>query len=169
MFMFINVHLTKAMVFSAFREKVGSHNLKNMRQFAWFGTICTKKKREKNPWGSVTFSKACNFTKSNNPPWVFFRFLNCKNGTKLCKTLHIYPANHKIDKDMSPAYFQERIILEIVLWRYANVTVTTGNTNMFKHSPQKVHKNLPPLQTHLAKRPTKFIILMLCSCCRYWM
>ena len=128
-----------------------------------------KKKREKNPWGSVTFSKACNFTKSNNPPWVFFRFLNCKNGTKLCKTLHIYPANHKIDKDMSPAYFQERIILEIVLWRYANVTVTTGNTNMFKHSPQKVHKNLPPLQTHLAKRPTKFLILMLYSCCRYWM
>ena len=87
-----------------------------------YETICViwshlykKKKREKNPWGSVTFSKACNFTKSNNPPWVFFKFLKCTNGTKLCKTLHIYPANHKIDKTMSPAYFQERIILEIVL------------------------------------------------------
>ena len=26
--------------------------------------------------------KACNFTKSNTPPWVFFTFLNCTNGTK---------------------------------------------------------------------------------------
>ena len=32
------------------------------------------KKREKHPWGSVTFS-----TKSNTPPWVFFMFF------KLCK------------------------------------------------------------------------------------
>ena len=36
------------------------------------------KKREKHPWRSVTFSKAaslaCNSTKSNNSPWVFFTF-----------------------------------------------------------------------------------------------
>ena len=37
------------------------------------------KKREKQPWRRVTFStvaafKACDFTKSNNPPWVFFTF-----------------------------------------------------------------------------------------------
>ena len=34
------------------------------------------KKREKHQWMSVTFSKvaACNFTKSNIPPWVFFTF-----------------------------------------------------------------------------------------------
>ena len=25
---------------------------------------------------------ACNFTKSNTPPWVFSRFLNCTNSTK---------------------------------------------------------------------------------------
>ena len=31
---------------------------------------------------------ACNFTKSNTPPWVFSRFLNCTNGTKSCKTSH---------------------------------------------------------------------------------
>ena len=38
--------------------------------------MCTFKKREKHPWRSVTFSKveACNFTKSNTPPWVFFTF-----------------------------------------------------------------------------------------------
>ena len=30
------------------------------------------KKREKYPWSTVTFSKACNFTKSNSPPWVIF-------------------------------------------------------------------------------------------------
>ena len=45
------------------------------------------KKREKHPWRSVTFSKvaglACNFTKSNTPPWVFFTFL------KLCKWYQI--------------------------------------------------------------------------------
>ena len=33
------------------------------------------KKREKHSWGSVTFSKACNFTKTNTPPSVFFTFL----------------------------------------------------------------------------------------------
>ena len=28
-------------------------------------------------------ASACNFTKSNTPPWVFFTyFLNCTNGTK---------------------------------------------------------------------------------------
>ena len=37
------------------------------------------KKREKHSWRRVTFStvaafKACDFTKSNNPPWVFFTF-----------------------------------------------------------------------------------------------
>ena len=34
--------------------------------------------------------KACNFTKSNIPPWVFSRFLNCKNDTKSCNTSHIF-------------------------------------------------------------------------------
>ena len=33
---------------------------------------------------------ACNFTKSNTPPWVFFTFLKLvANGPKLRKTLHI--------------------------------------------------------------------------------
>ena len=33
------------------------------------------KQREKHAWWSVTFSKvACNFTKSNTPPWMFFMF-----------------------------------------------------------------------------------------------
>ena len=36
--------------------------------------------------------KACNVTKSNTPPWVFFSrfFLNCTNGTKSRKTSYIY-------------------------------------------------------------------------------
>ena len=45
------------------------------------------KKRKKHPWRSITFSKvagsACNFTKSNIPPWVFFMFF------KLCKWYQI--------------------------------------------------------------------------------
>ena len=38
------------------------------------------KKREKQPWKSVT--SAYNFTKTNTPPWVFSCFLNCTNATK---------------------------------------------------------------------------------------
>ena len=33
--------------------------------------------------------KTCNFTKSNTPPWVFSRFLNCANGTKSRNTSHM--------------------------------------------------------------------------------
>ena len=33
------------------------------------------KKREKHPWRSVDFkASACNFTKINTPPWMFFTF-----------------------------------------------------------------------------------------------
>ena len=42
------------------------------------------KKRKKYPFGSVTF------TKRNTPPWEFSRFLNCTNGTKSRKGLHLY-------------------------------------------------------------------------------
>ena len=31
---------------------------------------------------------ACNFTKSNIPPWCFSRFVNCTNGTKSRNTSH---------------------------------------------------------------------------------
>ena len=41
-------------------------------------------KCEKHSWRSITFS-----TESNNRPWVFSRFLNCSNGTKLRKASHI--------------------------------------------------------------------------------
>ena len=32
---------------------------------------------------------ACNFTKSNTPPWVFLNFLNSTNGTKSRNASHI--------------------------------------------------------------------------------
>ena len=35
----------------------------NMRCFARFGTIVQRKKREKHPWRSVTFSKVASFFK----------------------------------------------------------------------------------------------------------
>ena len=49
------------------------------------------KKREKHPWRCVVFSKvaACNFTKSNTPPWVFSLFANCADGTKSRKASYI--------------------------------------------------------------------------------
>ena len=37
--------------------------------------------------------KACNFTKSNTPPWVFFTFVKCTNGTKSQKTLQYLNRN----------------------------------------------------------------------------
>ena len=40
------------------------------------------KKREKTLGGVLLL-------KSNAPPWVFSRFLNCANGTKSCKVSHI--------------------------------------------------------------------------------
>ena len=47
-------------------------------------------KREKHPWRSVTFSTvACNFTKSNIPPWMFSSFLNCAHSTKSRNAPHI--------------------------------------------------------------------------------
>ena len=39
-------------------------------------------KNLKNTHGGVLLLG--NFTKSNTPPWVFFTFLNCTNGTKSC-------------------------------------------------------------------------------------
>ena len=42
--------------------------LRDLAPFAQF------KNREKHSWRSVTFSKACNFTKSKTPPWVFSTF-----------------------------------------------------------------------------------------------
>ena len=41
------------------------------------------KKCEKHSWRSVIF------TKSNTPPSVFLRFLNCAHGTKSPKASHI--------------------------------------------------------------------------------
>ena len=54
------------------------HNLKNM----------------KNSHGGVLIlvklhAAACNFAKINTPPWVFFTFFNCTNGTKSHNTTHI--------------------------------------------------------------------------------
>ena len=38
---------------------------------------------------TAIISTTCNFTKSETPPWVFSRFANCTNGTKLF-TLNSY-------------------------------------------------------------------------------
>ena len=51
-------------------------------------------KHVKNTHGGVLLlvksqAKACNFNKSNTPPWLFAHFLNCTNSTKSCNALHI--------------------------------------------------------------------------------
>ena len=78
---------------SSARLKTNSLFPKHMRCFVRFSTICAiLKKREKQLHRSVTFSTTCNFTKSNTPPWVFLRFLNCTNGTKSRKASHLWAA-----------------------------------------------------------------------------
>ena len=37
-------------------------------------------------------AKACNFTKSNTPSWVFFTFLNYTNGTKSRNASYLEPS-----------------------------------------------------------------------------
>ena len=46
------------------------------------------KKREKHRWRSVKFSKeACNFTKINTPPWVFFTFFKLYKCYQIAKRI----------------------------------------------------------------------------------
>ena len=49
------------------------------------------KKREKYPWKCATLRKVTfsNFTKSNSPLRVFFKFLNCTNSIKSRKASQI--------------------------------------------------------------------------------
>ena len=65
----------------------------NKKCFAQFDTICTIQKREKHPWRNATFGKerllACNFTKSNTPPWVFFTFLKLYKWYQIAQNITI--------------------------------------------------------------------------------
>ena len=57
------------------------------------------KKREKHPWRSVTFSKACNFAKRDTPLWVFFTFF------KLCNWCQIAQHNTYIKNWISIPFY----------------------------------------------------------------
>ena len=51
-----------------------------MRRFARFGTICVQFKKHEKKQGGVIFLvelqvEACDFNKSNTPPWGLFTFL----------------------------------------------------------------------------------------------
>ena len=60
-------------------------------------------------------TKACNFTKftrSNTPPWVFSRFLNCANGTKSRKASHILKRTNQGYSENSKVLRNSRKIME---------------------------------------------------------
>ena len=74
------------------------------------------KKREKDPWRSVT--SAINFTKGNTPPWVFFTFfkivqmvpyrathLKCKTGIEGRREGHLVNLRVKLRKNATTAAF----------------------------------------------------------------
>ena len=46
-------------------------------------------KNVKSTHGGVLLLVKFQTFKSNTPPWVFSRFLNCANGTKACNASHI--------------------------------------------------------------------------------
>ena len=49
---------------------------------------------------------SCNFTKSNTPPWVFFTFFICTNGTKSRNESHIFLA---CDNSMQQLLFSKNV------------------------------------------------------------
>ena len=49
------------------------------------------KKRKKHPWMSVNFSLACNFTKINTPPWMFFTFFKLYKWFQIAQRTTITP------------------------------------------------------------------------------
>ena len=60
------------------------------------------KKREKHPWKNVVFGKVAGFWPATLPKVTFLhgcfsRFLNCTNGTRWCKTSHIYNIGNNKD------------------------------------------------------------------------
>ena len=66
-------------------------------------------------------TKACNFTKftrSNTPPWVFSRFLNCPNGTKSRKASHIMQIQSiKNMKSLKTCYIINFSLLNKNFWK----------------------------------------------------
>ena len=66
-----------------------------MRCAIWYHLYNLKK--VKNTHGGVLLlvklqAKACNFTKSSTPPWVFFTFfLNCANGYQIAQRITVSP------------------------------------------------------------------------------
>ena len=66
-------------------------------------------------------TKACNFTKfirSNTPPWVFSRFLNCANGTKSRKASHIMQIQSiKNMKSLKACYIINFSLLNKNFWK----------------------------------------------------
>ena len=98
----------------------------NLVPFAQF------KKRERHPWRS-------NFTKSNTPPWVFSRFLNCTNDIKSRKTSHLVSVNlnHIIFLLVFPVLCQLLVWSEILIISFIiqNITIQMMQMNiiLYRH------------------------------------
>ena len=68
-------------------------------------------------------ASACNFTKINTPPWVFFTFLNCTNATKSRNAPHMgklaaKPPPNLVNSDLTHSFLCElhfRMIY-IIMW-----------------------------------------------------
>ena len=62
-----------------------------MRYAIWYQLYNLK--NVKNTYGGVLLSvkllKACNFTKSNNPPWVFFTFFEWYKWNQIAQNISI--------------------------------------------------------------------------------
>ena len=70
----------------------------------------------------INLIQACNFTKTNTPPWVFLRFLNCANGTESHNAPYIWLS----DIFMTHAKKSTNIIL--ITKRFSNVCLSILHT-----------------------------------------
>ena len=75
-------------------------------------------KKEAHTSSKLKFLKCCNFTKSNDPPCVFFTFLKCTNVNKSCKASYLIMRSTKIiNVRLSPSkknLFNHNVI--VVVW-----------------------------------------------------
>ena len=74
-------------LFIAFHIAILTDYFFHMWYVAPFGTIVQFKKREKHPWRSANFG---NFTKINNPPWVFFTFFKLYKWYRIAQRISYY-------------------------------------------------------------------------------
>ena len=76
-----------------------------MKRFVRFTTICTIKKTHKSLLLVKMQAKACNFTRSNTPPWAFFVFSKLYKWYQLAQNITYMTLSNVYDGAFCENYF----------------------------------------------------------------